>query len=153
MSSVWGMIRQWGSTIKVSIELPVATRHRRDMTEKLLKATLNPNNQQQQQSFKIIVEVMHQSFVITARHPPRGIAVLMCGAVIFWVPPQCRVSAGLVILRKYTPIEFTIIKSGAMTLSRSPQCRAFSRAVMDEKSLPPLFTVGGEGLWLQMTCA
>ena len=33
----------WGSTIKVSIELPVATRHRRDMTEKLLKATLNPN--------------------------------------------------------------------------------------------------------------
>ena len=29
--------------MKVSIELPVATRHRRDMTEKLLKATLNPN--------------------------------------------------------------------------------------------------------------
>ena len=32
----------------MSIELPVATRHRRDMTEKLLKATLNPNKQQQQ---------------------------------------------------------------------------------------------------------
>ena len=32
------------STLKVSIELPVATRHRHDMTEKLLKATLNPNN-------------------------------------------------------------------------------------------------------------
>ena len=29
--------------MKVSTELPVATRHRRDMTEKLLKATLNPN--------------------------------------------------------------------------------------------------------------
>ena len=29
--------------MKVSIELPVATRHRRDMTEKLLEATLNPN--------------------------------------------------------------------------------------------------------------
>ena len=29
--------------MKVSIELPVATRHRRDMTEKLLKATLNPH--------------------------------------------------------------------------------------------------------------
>ena len=43
MSSVWDMILQWGSTIKVSIELPVATRHRRDMTEKLLKATFNPN--------------------------------------------------------------------------------------------------------------
>ena len=43
MLSVWDMILQWGSTIKVSIELPVTTRHRRDMTEKLLKATLNPN--------------------------------------------------------------------------------------------------------------
>ena len=28
----------------MSIELPVATRHRRDMTEKLLKAMLNPNS-------------------------------------------------------------------------------------------------------------
>ena len=27
----------------MNIELPAATRHRRDMTEKLLKATLNPN--------------------------------------------------------------------------------------------------------------
>ena len=35
--------KQWGSTIKVSIELPVATKHRRDMTEKMLKATLNTN--------------------------------------------------------------------------------------------------------------
>ena len=43
MSSVWDMILQWGSTIEVSTELPVSTRHRRDMTEKLLKATLNPN--------------------------------------------------------------------------------------------------------------
>ena len=32
----------------MSIELPVTTKHRRDMTEKLLKATLNPNKQQQQ---------------------------------------------------------------------------------------------------------
>ena len=48
MSSLWGMILQRRSTIKVSIKLPVATRHRRDMTEKLLKATLNPNKQQQQ---------------------------------------------------------------------------------------------------------
>ena len=44
ISSVWGIILQWGSTIKVSIELPVATRHRRDMTEKLLKVTLNRIN-------------------------------------------------------------------------------------------------------------
>ena len=34
----------------MSIELPVATRHRCDMTEKLLKATLNPNKQQQHNS-------------------------------------------------------------------------------------------------------
>ena len=32
VSGVWGMILLSGSTIKVSIELPVATRHRRDMT-------------------------------------------------------------------------------------------------------------------------
>ena len=31
----------------MSIELSVATGHRRDMTEKVLKATLNPNKQQQ----------------------------------------------------------------------------------------------------------
>ena len=43
MPSVWDMILQWGSTIKVSVELPAATSHRHDMTEKLLKATLNPN--------------------------------------------------------------------------------------------------------------
>ena len=43
MPSVWDMILQWGSAIKVSIELPVANRHRRAMTEKLMKATLNPN--------------------------------------------------------------------------------------------------------------
>ena len=48
MSSIWDKIRQWGSTIKMSIELPVATRHRRDITEKLLKAVLDPNKQQQQ---------------------------------------------------------------------------------------------------------
>ena len=45
MSIVWGMIRQRGSNIKVSIELLVAARHRRDMTEKLLKAILNQNKE------------------------------------------------------------------------------------------------------------
>ena len=55
MSSVWGMILQWYSTIKVSIELPAAIRHRRHMTEKLLKATLNPDKQQQPQKKKTIV--------------------------------------------------------------------------------------------------
>ena len=91
---------------------------------------------------------MHQSFVTP---PPatygdgRGIAGLMCGVVTFRVPPQCRVSAELVVLHKYIPMEFTIIMSRALTLSRSPQYRAFSRAVMDEKSLSPLFLVGGVG--------
>ena len=49
MPNVCEMIFQWGSTIKVGIELPAATRHRRDLTEKLLEAALNPNKQQQQQ--------------------------------------------------------------------------------------------------------
>ena len=97
-----------------------------------------------------MVRIMHQSFVTTAPPPTygdgRGIAGLMCGVVTFRVPPQCRVSAGLVILHKYTPMEFTIIKSRALILSRSPQYRAFSRAFMDEKSLFPLFPVGG-GHW------
>ena len=61
MSSVWGMIFQWGSTIKVSIELPVATRHRRDMTENLLKATLNPNKQQQQTLRNASCSFVHSS--------------------------------------------------------------------------------------------
>ena len=32
-----------GSTLKMSIELPVTFRHHRDMTERLLKVTLNLN--------------------------------------------------------------------------------------------------------------
>ena len=39
--SDWGVIFQWGSTLKESIELPATSRHRRDMTEILLKATLS----------------------------------------------------------------------------------------------------------------
>ena len=86
----------------------------------------------------------------------QGWTGLICNAVTFWVPPQCRINAGLVILRNYTPVEFTIIKSRPMTLSRSQQCRAFSRAVTDKMSLPPLFPVVGgvgSGQWLQMTGA
>ena len=76
----------------------------------------------------------------------------------FLSTPQCRVSAGLVILFKYTPVEFIIIiTSRPMTLRRSPHCRA----LMDEKSLSPLVPVvgdgdgdgGGGGQWLQMTGA
>ena len=42
MSSVWGIF-QCGSTLKVSIELPATSRHRRGMTERLLKVTLSWN--------------------------------------------------------------------------------------------------------------
>ena len=42
MSSVWSMILQWGSTIKMSTELPVATRHRCGMTEKILENDVKP---------------------------------------------------------------------------------------------------------------
>ena len=38
--------------MKVSTELPVATRHHRDMTEKLLKVTLNMNKQTSKQTFE-----------------------------------------------------------------------------------------------------
>ena len=49
MSGVWGMILQCGSTIKVRMGIPVSTRHRRDTTEILLKATINPSKQRRQQ--------------------------------------------------------------------------------------------------------
>ena len=53
----------------MSIELPIANRHCRDMTEKLLKATLNFNKLQQQQQYKfrpnvIVDEISHQQNVI-----------------------------------------------------------------------------------------
>ena len=73
---------------------------------------------------------MHQSFVTTAPPPPHThtygdgrIAGLICGAVTFWVFPQCRVSAGLVMLSKYTPVEFTIIKgcSTGLWLMKTPR--------------------------------
>ena len=41
----------------MSIELPVATINRRDMTEKMLKATLNPNKQRDSQPFGLSVKV------------------------------------------------------------------------------------------------
>ena len=103
--------------------------------------------------------LMHQSFVTPAHPTPHlrgwaGDSKANVQAMTFWVPPQYRVNAGLVILRKYIPVKFTLKKCRAMTHSRSPQCRAFSRALMDEKSLFPLFPVGGGGgQWLQMTGA
>ena len=42
---MWYHVKCLGHDISVSIELPVATRHHLDMTEKVLKAPLNPNKQ------------------------------------------------------------------------------------------------------------
>ena len=39
----------------------------------------------------------------------------------FLVPPQCRVSAGLMILSKYTPVEFTIIKNSITKYKKKTQ--------------------------------
>ena len=39
----------------------------------------------------------------------RGIAGLMCETLAFWVPPQCRVGAGLVILCIYTPLNLLLL--------------------------------------------
>ena len=58
MSSIWDMILQWGSTIG-SIELPVATRHRRDMTEKWLKVMLNQNKQTNNETNKNLFISIH----------------------------------------------------------------------------------------------
>ena len=43
MSSVWNMIFQWGSIIKFNIGFTITTTYCCDMTERLLKATLNTN--------------------------------------------------------------------------------------------------------------
>ena len=55
----------------------------------------------------------------------RGVTGLMCGVVTFWVPPQCRVNAGLVILHKYTPMEFTILQSRAFDSQQVPAVQGF----------------------------
>ena len=53
----------------MSIELPVATRHRRDMTEKLLKAMLNPNTQTHTHTQYVIRQSIQTSLEIVCREP------------------------------------------------------------------------------------
>ena len=72
MSSVWGMKLQWGSTIKVSIELPVATRSLRDMAEKLLNATLNPDKQQQHKNVWFLFDFCFTALQHMLGHFGRG---------------------------------------------------------------------------------
>ena len=64
------------------IELPVATRHRRDMTEKMMKATLNPNKQQQ------TMAQTHHPVHFQPYHAPNDGTLLFtprCAAYIFVV--------------------------------------------------------------------
>ena len=56
----------------MSIELPVTTRHRRDMIEKLLKATLNPNSHTVRriiaiEGFDLIIVYLDESLIISAQ--------------------------------------------------------------------------------------
>ena len=50
--SVWGMIFQWGSTLKVSIELSATSRHCRNMTESMLN-DVKPKSEQTNKSTAI----------------------------------------------------------------------------------------------------
>ena len=59
MPSVWGMILQWGSTIKMSIELPAATRRRRDMTEKLL-SDVKPEQTNNNKHFEVEPDIFRR---------------------------------------------------------------------------------------------
>ena len=54
----------------MSIEFPVATRHCRDMTEKLLKAMLNPNKQQSVCFPRTVMKVSVSGGASTAVGPP-----------------------------------------------------------------------------------
>ena len=69
--------------MKVSMELPVITRHRRDMTEKMLKVTLNPNKQQQQPSCKWSVKVKLAFLECMTQNVLRTLAILLsCSAML-----------------------------------------------------------------------
>ena len=55
--------------------------------------------------------LMHQSFVSTGHpppphpphtHTPTGMGGLMTGVITFWMSPQCRVNAGIMILLQYS---------------------------------------------------
>ena len=52
MSSVWEMIVLLDSTLKRSNELPASSRHRPDMTERLLKGTLSRNKTNKQTNLR-----------------------------------------------------------------------------------------------------
>ena len=74
----------------------------------------------------------HNAPVICKPCPPpttygdgRGIAGLMCEAMTFWVPPQWRVSAGLVILRKYTPSGIYSYKEQGYDSQQVPAVQGF----------------------------
>ena len=97
MSSVWGMILQWGSTIKVSTELPVATRHLRDMSEKLLK------NKQQQYIMSDSNIFRHQQRLSRACAvlPEPSLVTYMISTIISWAGSFYVISMFVGDLTKY----------------------------------------------------
>ena len=108
--------------------------------------------------------IMHLSFVTPAPPLPtygdrQGIAGLMCGAMTFWLPPQHRVSAGLVILRKYTLWNLLLYRAG-LWLSAGPCSTGLlsglwwcdgSKVVVP--AIPCRWGGGGGVQWLQVTGA
>ena len=61
-SSLGSLTLHWSSTIKVSLELPATTRHRCDMTEKLLKSTLIRTNRPLVNTYSILWNLFSQMF-------------------------------------------------------------------------------------------
>ena len=55
----------------------------------------------------------------------RGIAGLMCGAMTFWVPPQYRVSAGLMILHTDIPLLIYYYKEQGYDSQQVPTVQGF----------------------------
>ena len=62
--SVWDLIPQLGSTIKVSTELPVTTRHRRDMTDNVESDVKSERTNKQTNNFTKVFILHGRVFTI-----------------------------------------------------------------------------------------
>ena len=81
--SVWGLIFQWGSILKVSIELPATSIHRCDMTERLLKVMLSPN-QTNKQTKLLAYLVAHSDVHPTGGQEVTGLISVLSGNILSW---------------------------------------------------------------------
>ena len=109
--SVLGMILQWGSTLKVSIELPATSRHhrRRDMTERLLKATLSPNQTNKLIHRHIRKQMQYTSQALTSKKRANGHSA---STTLL----NTRVDLHYLLLIEYS------LTSMLMSLKNSPKC-------------------------------